>query len=280
MSREVLRPQKLWDLEKFSVALFGPGNWSLAPLQKAKDAEINTSFSKRIAEALAGIGATRAYAPNVVPASGVMVNPEELTTRIPVGNTINRPISLWRNKSLPADGTLLNKQGHAGVFSAGGCPMIVMSWGDKLAFAHAGRDSLLDRNFILGGKSSRQHESVVDALIAHMCLTHEQLLEAHVWVFWSIRPEDFLHPFDHQVYGEMNEAMANYVGGFFGRAGAHIDKVGIRLDLPQIIKTQCIRLGLQSKHIYLQQAYLPEGAPTTRTPGKENLRSLIAVVRH
>lgn len=274
-------PTELHSLNGLSVALFGPGDWSLRSLQVPADADMekNSGFVERLARALSNLGAMHAYAPNVVPASGAMANPEELATDIPIGRSIDYPLHLWRNQYHPADGTVLTRPGDAGIFSAGGCPMIVMKWRNQVGFAHAGRDSLLDRELMLNGTKSRRYESVVDALIAKLRVARDQLFDAHVWVLWSIRPEDFAHPFDHTVHGKANQVMARYIIDTFGQKCARITATAVHLDLPELIQRQCMLDGIPPRNIHLDYAYLPPGTPTTRTPGQEHLRSLIVVVR-
>ena len=127
----------------FTTACFaGPGKeWSLAPLQEPADVKKNPVLAGKLREALTSLGADRLYAPSPVKANGEIIEPTMLNRPFVLG----KGVRLFRNPRMPADGTFLRGAGDAGIFSAGGCGVIAAALGDRLIFAHAGRESLIDR---------------------------------------------------------------------------------------------------------------------------------------
>jgi hypothetical protein len=84
--------------------------------------------------AFRALGVTRALAPNPVEFNATIIHPIHLVRQLSVGAT-----TMHRNQGVPADGTFLAKPHDAGIFSAGGCGVIVAAYRGDLIFAHAGR---------------------------------------------------------------------------------------------------------------------------------------------
>lgn len=260
----------------YSAACFGGDDWSLAPLQQAGDQHKAPNLARRVGQALHGLGARYAYAPSPVKFNGKIIPPDVLTEEIPLWQMM-----MYRNKEAPADGTWLSSPSSAGIFSAGGCSMVVATLGEELIFAHAGRDCIIDRKRILtqGREQGRHRESLVDNIVA--ALAPSRFLRAHVraWVFYSIKPEEFLHRFfdedpEHLKY---NVPAAKMLLEKYEDACGWVDEKGIYINIPTIIKAQFIALGVPEENINLEHAYLADELPTTRNGGG---RYLAAIVRH
>ncbi|MDB5225295.1 MAG: hypothetical protein JWL87_247 [Candidatus Adlerbacteria bacterium] len=260
----------------FSAACFEGRNWSLAPLQKAGDEDKNPDLAMRVGQALHGLGAQYAYAPSPVKFNGKIIYPIAMGETIPLWKSV-----LYRNAQAPADGTWLPGPKTAGIFSAGGCSMIAVTLRHEMIFAHAGRDCVIDRERIKtrNHKRGRHHESVVNSIVS--ALAPAQYLRRHlrVWVFYSIKPKDFLHKLadedpEHLKY---NVPAADMLPQEYGDACGWVDEKGIYINVPTIIKAQFAELGVPSEQINLEHAYLADELPTTRNGGG---RYLAAIVRH
>jgi hypothetical protein len=262
---------------RYTVACFEGNSWSLARLQKAGDEKKAPELASMVNRALLGLGAHLAYAPTPVKFNGKLVRPDALMhERIPLGD-----IMLYRNPANPADGTWLPSRGCAGIFSAGGCSLIVATLGKEMVFAHAGRDCVIDRKRIVtrNNKEGRHYESVVNSIIASLAPSRFLCAQMHVAVYYSIRPEDFRHDFDdansdHVAY---NTAAAHILRREYGEECGIVDSRGIGIDVPRIIRAQFYAQGVPRENISLELAYLSDELPTTRRGGG---RYLAAVVRN
>ncbi len=270
----------------FGAALAAGTDWSLAPLQEPGDELKAQGFqlAANIARELSTLAVDRAYAPSPVKFNGTILQPDELNKAIRIGDMIGSPLILYRNRDKPADGTFLIGARDAGIFSVGGCPVIVATCGEHLVFAHAGRDCLLDRQRVLtnGKEKGRPHESVVNAVVSALLKKSRMdtdIKNICVHVFFSIRPEDFYHPFEHPNTnsGVYNRALATYARRNYDGTCIIHDRQGIYLDLPPIIAHQFRQLGVRS--VNLDSAYLPTSASHTRN-GDGKGRHLAMIVRY
>lgn len=258
-------------------------NWSLALLENPGDENKHTTLAENLAGVIKQQGGTRAFAPRPSDFNGKIIPPNTLHRRIirlPFG------VSLFCNPDEPADGTFLHKAGDTGIISAGGCPLIVATFQDNLIFAHAGRNSLLDMTFIRsnGNQRSRPRESVVDDIMKAFGTTPETSHEVRAWVFFSIRPEYFSHPYGDARHGSANQALARFLDERGHSENAFwVEGRALHLDLPELIKEQFKRYGVPEGNVKIDHglAYLPEGFAHTRVREKEqrNRRNLIAVTR-
>jgi hypothetical protein len=264
-------------LTRFSTACFaGEGmEWSMKLLQKPEDVFRHPAFAHDLRAALREMGAVRAFAPTPTEFNGVIIGQDALTDRFDLGEGM----TVHRNILMPADGTFLKSAGDAGIFSASGCGVIMAALGQYLVFAHAGRDCLIDRKRILrtGG---RAHESVVDyivhALLALGCAP-EDMHSLHAWMFYSIKPEEFLHRYDDEKHREYNKLVGSDLERRGLGAGVRHLAEGVELDLPIVANLQFMQYGSPAEHIHLEHRYLHDELPTTRTNGG---RYLVTVVRH
>lgn len=260
----------------FTAACFaGPGKeWSLAPLQKPEDVKANPPLAYKLQRAAKSLDADRLYAPTPVDSNGEIINPAQLSRVFILGGGV----VMFRNPAAPADGTLLRDPGDAGIFSAGGCGVIVTTIDDRLIFAHAGRESLIDRARILDDRP-RRHESVVDSIMeAYRGLGYKshQLTRLKAWMFYSIKPEDFLHRYDDTTYGEYNRRVGTDLEARGLGEGVQRVSGGVELDLPLVARARFIQQGVPSNNIHLEHAYLADELPHTRRGGG---RYLVAIVR-
>jgi hypothetical protein len=265
------------NLGPFRAACFQGNHWSLAKLKSAGDEHLNPQFALQVGKALQNIGVRRAFGPSPVEFNGAYIDPWLLDQEI----VLPGPVYLYRNKEKPADATLIPQPRDAGIFSAGGCGVLVVTLGSLMVFAHCGRESVLDRMWIesYGKSSARKHRSVVDS-IAHELglLGHEEALErVHAWPLFFIKPKNFDHPFDHPQHGAYNQAAAGMIRSAYGCACARTHSSGVRIDLPKIVRAQFMQYGVPAENIHMEHCYLADELPTTRKGGG---RYLVAVVRN
>ena len=150
----------------FTAACFEGDNWSLGPLQWPEDVEKNPELSGRLAEALLGIRANTAFAPNPTAFNGKVIDPPSLNRMLKLRNG---SVYLHRNQDHPGDATFLRYPRTAGIFSAGGCGVVVLIYKSNLLFGHAGRESLLDRRRVEteGVEEGRRRDLIDHELVPH-----------------------------------------------------------------------------------------------------------------
>lgn len=259
---------------RYTVACFEGNDWSLAPLQRAGDQRRAPDLAYRVGLALRGLDARYAYAPSPVKFNGRLVSPDVLHNEILLGCGI----VMYRNPDTPADGTLLATPRSSIIFSAGGCSMIVATMGQEMVGAHAGRDCIIDRTRIKsrGEHRGRSNESIVDSIVKALAPSVCLRQHMHVGVYYSIKPEDFLHKFadedpEHLKY---NIPAAEMLMEEYGTAAGFVDSKGIYIDVPGIIKAQFVEYGVPEEQISLEHAYLSDELPTTRRGGGRYLAAI------
>lgn len=266
----------------YTVACFEGSKWSLAPLQRAGDEDKAPELARKINQAAQSLDARLLLAPTPTKFNGELVSPERLKKeRLQLGDAW-----MYRNPDAPADGTWLPGKGCAGVFSAGGCSLIVATRGDEIIFAHAGRDCVLDRTRIRtrNFREGRRHGSVVNSILRRLapsCSLHHEVREIRVAVYYSIRPEDFRHDLaaKNPEHAEYNASALKLLPREYGPECGIVDKLGIGIDIPRIIRRQFMAYGVPRENICLEHAYLSDELPTTRR-GDGSGRYLVAVVRN
>jgi len=270
----------------FTAACFGkPHDWSLNPFQEPGDQSKDWRLAERLGQALSSVGATTVFATRPVHANARIIDRHRLNKHI----ALPHGVDLVRNGDIPADGTSLYP-GEASAMTAGGCPRIVVVCGSAMADAHAGRDSLIDRERVLTGMKSRRHETVVEALLERVSL-ESMRKDVHAWVFFSIEARRFVHDGGHDTYGTYNCKLPNHIADHWGMP-ARIDCVSaddwpypyqnssMYLDLPRLIRAQFASLGVPSNQVHLEYAYGSSDLLfDTRGPDAKK-RNLVTVVRH
>ncbi len=217
----------------------GLSSWSLAVMQKQQDLQEHYQLAMGIHVALRGMGAKRAYAPNVTAASARIISSSELKNRIRLST-----IDLYRNKDVPADGTFLNRN-EAFVMSAAGCPMIIAGGGDYLVVAHAGRDSLVDRRAVMGATPVREHLSIVHAIIEAFAKKGLAPGMISMCMQFAIPADVFEHRFDHPRHGAFNQALKKFVDKRW--PGCTTEKNGgMFLNLEFLFEEQAAQAGVRN----------------------------------
>ena len=261
---------------RFTTACFGGINWSLGRLQTNADVWHHQEFAEQLREAIMSVGARHALAPSPVAFNAKIGLTRELSNTISLGDGVY----MRRNVDAPMDGTFLDNRFDAGMFSAGGCGLIVAYYRNHLLFAHAGRESLLDRTWVLteGRERSRKHVSVVDSILDAFRVPQEKMYEVRFWLLYFIKPWHFTHAAKatHAEHAAYNQAAIRFLPTQYGKSAGSCTSESIDLDLPAIAYKQCIARGVPSLNINVAHQYLPDGLPTTR--GEEPLKRYLVVV--
>mgnify|MGYP001574462610 FL=1 len=193
------------------------GSWSLKDLYCQDDTSGSIAarlLAARLGAVLDECNVVKARAPSVAPSSGKIVDHLELKDEI----LLPQRIRLFRNRELPADGTLLRKRGDAFVMSGGGCPVIVLTGASACVVAHASRESLLPKEFEEDGRPHEEHESVVEASIRKLRELEPGLPldRASLRVLFGITPKQFRHPVHDSHHGPNNRGRQRYLSNRYG----------------------------------------------------------------
>lgn len=266
-----------WGLT-FEARCIGGRDWSLKDLYHPHK---NTELALELGREMEALGAEQVLAPTPGFNAG-FIPQHRLTTRIHLTREPDpTSLFLWRNKDEPADCAPLSFMGCAGVFSAGGCPLVLGVHEANAVFAHAGQQSLFDPARVLGEGAWRTHESVADTVLHSLGSMARRYLDpqdVEIWVIGSIRPDHFSHDLDHPEHGVYNKALAVY-GQRYGDNAVYEDGRKVYLDLPKILQQQFLGLGVRKDKIFVDEtSYVPEDLPTTRNGGGTR-RYLAAIVR-
>lgn len=261
---------------RFSASCFGGIDWSLKTMYTGQDIYAHQAFADQLRDAIKSVGARQAYAPTPTGSNAVIGLSTALTGTLSLGDGVY----LRRNKAALMDGTFLYHRFDAGIFSAGGCGVIVVAYGNMLPFAHGSRESLLDRIWVEseGRERGRKNVSVVDSIIDALEVPAERMHLVHVWPLYFIKPEDFVHRADDELHGAYNRAAIRFLPTQFDSESCRATSIEILMDLPRIARLQCMRHGIPAANIHMEHCYLANDLPTTRShePAK---RYLVAVAR-
>ncbi len=245
-------------------------NWSLRPLQTQDDAFKHSTLANGLRAALGSIGVKTAYAPSVATMSAVVALSEEVRkNRIRLGEA-----ELYRNPDLPADGVFLQPN-EAFVMSGAGCPFIIATAGEYMIVAHAGGKSLVERDAVLG-RPSRQHVSVVYALIEELLKVGEPLNEIVLCMMFCIPTELFDHHPLHPEHGVYNQKLAKMVDTLWN--GSTFRKDGnVFLDLESVFVKQAREMGVHRAWATHSLREFPTLAHTR--DGKDSSRRNLFIVK-
>jgi hypothetical protein len=264
----------------FTAACFRGANWSLKPLQRPADARApaNADLVSRLNDALLGLGAEIALAPYPGEKfTGRVVSHHYLEYHLKLGG-----VYLWRNRDIWADSVALFRPKISGIFSAGGCGIVVMAYKDQLLFGHAGRESLLDRMEVLtNGRKKMRPKSLIGNMFEALKVPAGKEDQVYAWPLYFIKPEEFRHnlfepKLRHRIY---NKAAASFLPKRYGEDFGWIEHDIVYIDLPKIAKFDLMECGVPERNIMMEHCYLPDELPTTRK-GNGTDRYLVVVVRH
>lgn len=249
-----------------------PRNGSLLQLTD-KDEGVRTEFRNFVGSTLCDLDVSEAYAPKPK-FTDYISKPSELVMGVPVG-----PHVLHRNRDGEfGDGVLLRRRGEAYVVSPSSCPTTVMVGDDGTSVAlHTGRFCLIDQHGLEKDvpMPGRKYTSIVFSAL--------ELLgdpkQVHVKPLWSIPPHLFVHDKNHPTFGKTNEKMRHVIAKLWGSDSVPLRGDKFWLDLPKLVRDQCISRGVPEDNIDLTHAYQPPTG-TWIDGAKGTPRNLVVVSRH
>lgn len=241
-----IAPTKLFTLfeNKINIYLFGkPLNWSLKEIQQQKDPSVSVT-TKTIY--LYSGKTKKVFAPIPIKFNAKIAKERDFSQKI----SLSQKFKILRGTY--ADGVALKRKGDSFFISSADCPTIIAVGKKTMVCAHAGRESLIDRQRVITKTiGSRKNNSVVDGIIENFYQQEERTKMIKVFVTCGIGNFDFLHPWDHPIFGKYNKKLTFYIIENFGReciGGSYI-KEG-RIDLQMIIKNQFVKKGVLACNIY------------------------------
>lgn len=145
-----------------------------------------------------------------------------------------------------ADGCFIHPHQAFGIVSAD-CATIVIhdGSGEFLIAAHAGRDSVIDREAILTGVPSREHFGVVHTVVSCAKEIGIRVRSLHLGVFGGIR-SNFLHNPQHSVHGPFNQAFIKWCRNAEG--AVRNSRTG-DIDMYCVIQSVAVQLGIPRSNI-------------------------------
>jgi len=241
---EPTRTIKIEDLG-VQIDLFGKatGDWSikglidpeqiyLAPLQKKL---------KKISRAAQARGALRVLSPRPHTFNARVCLPRNLRAEF----KLNGSIPLYRG--LEADGVVLQRKHDSFFIGSADCPTLVLisKRRKRVVATHAGRDCLVDREW-LSGKKQRTHHSVVLPALAQFSELPEELSAI---VVCGSGPENFRHPWNHPTHGERNRMLIEYIIREFGTDCILGDPEDGCIDVFKLIRSQLVVHGVSKERV-------------------------------
>jgi len=205
----------------------------VAPEEGADWRHINngdlTEYEKeRLGFYLKELGVFRAYAPFAPAMSARIADPcalQDELIALPGG------IQLYRSHT-EADGLRLDEPGIAAIFAPGGCGVILA----EHVVAHAGRESLIDRQGLCDGVPSRPHFSIVDAVAERLRRAGVRIEDTPFHFLFPLPASEFTHPADeYRAYLRYGRGLGSLI--------AWEQEDGIHLDIGRLALAQAREEG-------------------------------------
>lgn len=256
---------------RYTATLFGkPENWSLSQLGH-KDPVVREQFGARLGGVLYDLQVGNAFAPNPTKFTDRIIDASELTTHVAAGSA-----TLRRNSERPADGVPL-ESGDAFVISTANCPVTLMERSGAEALAlHTGRECLIDRILVDTGRPTpgRSYHSICFSGLVRL----GDPKSTKVKVFWAEPAHRSLYDLDDPTYGSFNRKLYKLIVDRWGIACAPKKGNAFNIALPELIKAQCMEMGVPATNIDLSHGHQPmKGTHLDGTPGKP--RNLFVLAR-
>ncbi len=226
--------EKFFD-DKVEIVRRGrPVDWSIEGLNEQKDLKKSTLRKKfeQVKSLCVPKGINTIWAPTSTDFNSVISETIDFTNEITDGE-----FRIYRG--VMADG--LEVPENDGVFLASAdCPTIIAfdPQKNRLVVAHAGRNCLLDRQLIDTNTPSRDHFSVVDAVIDKLGTN----IKVHIAL--GIKSKNFTHLVTDPVYGESNDRMLKFIFEKYSNCFYWQPEEG-QLSLSMLIKAQLEIYGVR-----------------------------------
>ncbi len=233
---------------RVEIRMYGkPHNWSLKGINSEADLEANSALRDDLMSVALESGSWDIFCPDASKFNVKVCTYTELENIIPLAGTFTP--KLWRGRE--AEGIVLpDPKGNGGKnpvglpavegawFATADCAVVVLHssvTGKTVAF-HAGRDSLIERAFVMRGKQKRDHASVVDAAMAQFTLYEKCFLRA--FICGATRAHFHQNDPAHAEYnGKLREYLSEKYPDSYGESLSG----DLEVSIQSIIVTQLIR---------------------------------------
>lgn len=222
---------------RIEIALFGkPNNWSLL--------DPTPESLALIGDAAQGNRIDTLLAPKPSTFNAKICLPEDLNTTFDTGNGVRIM------RGVDADGVIV-PEGQAFYLASADCVTIVATdpkSGMTIA-AHGGRDCLIDRKRVNGEGLSREHDSVVDAIVAQFKNAGINAKHLKIFMTCGIGPKEFEHNFFDPKYGAGNIKMCLDLIAKWGKTVLDGDITRGKIVLTEVIRAQFMSHGVPAYQI-------------------------------
>lgn len=205
------------------------GNWSLAGTTQEDAERNNPGIVHRVTGLMHQFGCY-IFAPSPWKFNAEIVEANACTTRWVDANGF----PIFRGPK--ADGLVLSEPGMAFAVSSADCPTVVLA--DRktgaMVAAHAGLNSLVDRGLVDGGELTREHASVISAMVRRVKRFGTGTMQA--FVTCGISGLAYLFPTRNGPHKEKNVRLLNHLRESWPMC-ASVREVG-SVDLAKLIEGQ------------------------------------------
>lgn len=249
-------------------------NWSLSNLYTQEELDEHTALVDALGRTLSELGVVRAYAPAVSYFSGLIASPCKLNQVI----ALPPGIALYRNRNLRAEGTWIGP-GEAVIMGTGGCATAIAIGEKQCIVAHAGRDSLIERERLLRKSGLRPLMSVVDDMAQVGRNRGANLNRMAFHALFALPAETFSHPIHDAEHGDFHRKILAYANELKSEFAWRRNDC-IHLDIKRLAVYQAEKAGFGSSH---GSCSLPLNGPFGYTrhenPTLRKMRNLVVIVR-
>lgn len=235
---------RLWD-GAVEVLCFGTasGNWALRGMTPEENHAFNPGIVSRLSGVAEAFRLNRLYLPSPHRFNGEVAGPDDFRQAWP-------KTRLRRGASV--EGSTMEKIGEAVGIASSDCPTIIARNRISLltVSAHAGRESLYDKEALFNGARPRRHESVVDAIMEKLAPGSRGAEDVTVFIACGIKAWWFGHRWDDPVHGENNRRLCEHLDARWGPKCA----LSGFIALDEVISAQFRAHGVRPDKISVSEA--------------------------
>ena len=213
-------------------------------LQHLDDGILLPEEKAMLCEIIADRGIDRLFVPRLDKCNATFGSEEEFDINIEL------PGVLVSKSRASIDALRLRKR-TAGLIRSADCPTIIL-WHERkniMLVGHGSRDSLLDREFISGGKLWRKSPSVIRSMMKEFKGFRPVDIYGHIAC--GILPKHFEHHYDDPKYGEYNQNLIRNIRRLFPACLKSLPGKGC-IDLAELAKQQlCHWFNIPRGNIYV-----------------------------
>ncbi len=231
-----LEPTRKFEYGGVHVHLFGKG----APLRRTMDMETQRMLALHVV----GKGVGNIFAINGQEFNAKVIRPLPVHYRSEKGfggHSIHHSLNFFFGAL--ADGIVGLTDGDGFFYRTADCPTVLITNGDIFSALHAGKDSLIDKNW--DSRSCRP--SVIQNGIWVM---NADPSEMSAFILCGIGPSSYHCTDDHPRYGPKNRQLREMVARRYGSRCIRETREGPSLSLPDLISSELLRCGLREDRIF------------------------------